>query len=55
MVSTTSPWSSISVIAEMEAEEIKHSEQAGCVEAELSYWMVDLQTGLCNGALNTII
>lgn len=53
MVSTPTPRSSISVIAEMEAEDIKHSEQAGCVEAELSYWIVDLQTGLCNGALNS--
>ena len=37
----------------MEAEEIKHSEEAGCVEAELSYWIVDLQTELCNRALNS--
>lgn len=43
IVSTTILCSSISVIAEMEAE-IKHSEHTGCVEAELSYWVVDLQT-----------
>lgn len=36
MVSTTSPWPSISVIAEMEAEEIKRTEQVGCVEAEFA-------------------
>lgn len=52
MVSTTSPWPSISVIAEMEAEEIKHSEQVGCVEAELTCWVVDLQTELCSRILN---
>lgn len=52
MVSTTSPWPSISVIAEMEAEEIKHSEQVGCVEAELTCWVVDLKTELCSRILN---
>ena len=46
------PWPSISVIAEMEAEEIKHSEQVGCVEAELTCWVVDLKTELCSRILN---
>ena len=36
MVSATSPWPSIPVIAEMEAEDIKHTEQVGCVEAEFT-------------------
>lgn len=44
IVSTTIPSSSISVIVEMEAKEIKHNEQAGYVEAELSSWRLDLHT-----------
>lgn len=52
MVSTTSPWPFISVIAEMEAEEIKRTEQVGCVEAEFACWVVDLQTELCSRILN---
>ena len=52
MVSATSPWPSIPVIAEMEAEDIKHTEQVGCVEAEFTCWVVDLQTELCSRILN---